>query len=123
MFVNLDHDRPVLPQIRAALLAALVSARDAPPRGCLLGNTAVELAPDDARATELVRSGFTVIEDAFRAALDQARAAGEIADRGDTGAQARMLLALMQGLQVVARAEVDPTRLADAVDAALATFV
>jgi TetR/AcrR family transcriptional regulator, transcriptional repressor for nem operon len=38
----------------------------------------------------------------------------------DCGAQGRLLVALMQGLHVVARAERDPRRLEDVVDAALA---
>ena len=67
-----------------------------------------------------VHAVFRDLELALTKALERARSTGEIPARGDVAAQARMLVALLEGLQVVAKTEPDPARLADAVDAALA---
>ncbi|NRQ34006.1 TetR/AcrR family transcriptional regulator [Nonomuraea sp. NN258] len=111
---------PVLPRIRELLLSVLDAARSTPGRGCMLGNTAAELLPADEAAGRLVRGGFGALETGLESALRAAQRSGEVVPDIDCAAQARLLLALMQGLHVVARAEADPRRLTDAVDAALA---
>lgn len=116
---SLDGDGPVVPALRAVLMVALQCPPGDARRGCLLGNTAIELTGADQAATEAVRTGFSHTEDAFRRALERAYETGEL-PRRDAGAQARMLLAVLQGLQVIVRTERDPARLSDAVDAALA---
>ena len=118
---SLEGDGPVLPRIRSLLLGILEPSRGKS-IGCLLGNTAVELAPGDVAATDTVRTGFALLEDAFERALVHGRATGELPERGDAAAQARLLLVLFQGLHVLAQAEPDPARLTDAVDAALAAL-
>ncbi|TDB97225.1 TetR/AcrR family transcriptional regulator [Actinomadura sp. 7K534] len=112
----------VLPRIRALLLDVLQAAQATPGRGCLLGNTAAELLPEDEAAGRLVRGGFAALEDGLKQALQAAQRSGEVRAGIDCGAQARLLLGLMQGLHVLARAEPDPLRLTDAVDAALAAL-
>lgn len=112
---------PVLPALRALLLSQLAAPTGADLRGCLLGNTSVELEGKDAAARAVVQRGLGVFEEALREALDRAYRTGEL-PRGDSGAQARMLLAFAQGLHVIARAEPDPARLTDAVDALLAAL-
>ncbi|MFC5822176.1 TetR/AcrR family transcriptional regulator [Nonomuraea harbinensis] len=111
---------PVLPRVRELLMSVLEAARVTPGRGCMLGNTSAELLPADEAAGRLVHEGFGALEAGLERALDAARRAGEVRADVDCGAQARLLLGLMQGLHVLARAEADPGRLADAVDAALA---
>lgn len=117
---ELPGDGAVLPRIRALLLSVLQAAQATPGRGCMLGNTAAELLPVDEAAGRLVQGGFGALESGLEQALQDARRSGEIRPDIDCGAQARLLLALMQGLHVVARAETDPRRLTDAIDAALA---
>ncbi|MFI0482606.1 TetR/AcrR family transcriptional regulator [Actinomadura sp. 9N215] len=117
---ELDGDGDVLPRIRALLLSVLQAAQETPGRGCMLGNTAAELLPADETAGRLVHDGFGALEGGLEQGLLAAQRSGEIRPDVDCGAQARLLLALMQGLHVVARAESDPRRLTDAVDAALA---
>jgi TetR/AcrR family transcriptional repressor of nem operon len=85
----------------------------------MLGDTAAEALPDDDDAGTVVRGAFRELENTIEQALKLAQQAGEIRDDIDNGAQARLLLALMQGLHVLARAEDDPLRLQDAIDAAL----
>ncbi|MEU8804143.1 TetR family transcriptional regulator [Spirillospora sp. NPDC048819] len=112
----------VLPRIRALLLDVLQAAHTTPGRGCMLGNTAAELLPGDEAAGRLVHGGFGALEIGLKQALQAAQRSGEVGPAIDCGAQARLLLGLMQGLHVLARAEPEPLRLADAVDAALAAL-
>ncbi|MFD5245908.1 TetR/AcrR family transcriptional regulator [Amycolatopsis sp. NPDC058340] len=111
---------PVLAHLRELLLSVLEAAREHPGRGCLLGNTATELLPADEAAEKLVHSGFEALETGIAQGLEAAQRSREVRADVDCGAQARLLLVVMQGLHVVARAEADPRRLTDAVDAALA---
>ena len=110
---------PVLPRLRELLTAVLSAAAEAPGRGCMLGNTATEALPGDEAAGDVVAGALDVLEAAIERALEAGRQSGEIRDDVDSGAQARLLVALLQGLHVVARAEPDPRRLDDVVEAAL----
>jgi len=65
---------------------------------------------------------FGRLETAFRTAIERAQRSGELAGSGDPAAQALMLLAVVEGLQVVAKVETDRRRLETAVDAALASL-
>jgi TetR/AcrR family transcriptional repressor of nem operon len=115
-------DGPVLPRIGELLANVLAAACTAAGRGCMLGNTAAELLPVDEAAGRVVRCAFGVLEGAIEQALTVAQQAGEIREDIDCGAQARLLVVLMQGLHVVARAEPDPHRLDDVVHAALVSL-
>jgi TetR/AcrR family transcriptional repressor of nem operon len=87
----------------------------------MLGNTAAEALPDDADAGAIVGRALRELEGAIERSLAHAQQTGEVRRDIDCGAQARLLVALIQGLHVVARTEPDPRRLDDAVDAALAS--
>jgi TetR/AcrR family transcriptional repressor of nem operon len=114
----LEAPGPVLDNIRRALLLTAEPSAEGPHRGCLLGNTAVELAGSDEEVREAVRAAFQRTEEAFRSALVRAQEAGEI-PAGEVADTAALLLVVMQGLQVIARTEPDPRRLAAVVDAAV----
>ncbi|GAA1869226.1 TetR/AcrR family transcriptional regulator [Asanoa iriomotensis] len=117
---SLRGDGSPLAGVRKLLTDALDAARLSPGRGCMLGNTATEVVPDDEEAARIVRRAFGELESGLEEALANAQRAGEVRGDVDCGAHARLLLALVQGLHVVARAEADPGRLGDAIDAALA---
>ena len=119
---SMSVDGPVLPRIRELLTGVLEAAGVAPGRGCMLGNTATELLPGDEAAGQVVRDAFRALEQAIEEALRAAQRSGEVRADLDCDAQARLLVALMQGLHVVARAEPDPQRLNDVVIAALAAL-
>ena len=119
---SLQTDGPVLPRIRELLANVLAAARTAPGRGCMLGNTATELLPRDEAAGHVIRGAFRTLEGAIEQALATAQQAGEIREDVDCGAQARLLVTLMQGLHVVARAEPDPYRLDDVIHITLASL-
>jgi TetR/AcrR family transcriptional regulator, transcriptional repressor for nem operon len=113
----LHQPGPVLPRLRETLYRI---AETPQPRGCMLGNTATELATTDPTAATVVRTSFAELETAIERALERAQRADEIAPGIDCATQARLLIALMQGLHVLARVERQPQRLRDVIDAALA---
>lgn len=87
--------------------------------GCLLTNTAAELAGRDPAIRDAVSAAFRRIEDAYAAALARAAAAGRLAPDADTRATARLLVAVMQGLRIMGKAGAEPDALEDVVESAL----
>lgn len=82
-------------------------------RGCFIGNCAAELARLDRQAAARVRESLGRIESAFRDALAQARARGELRRATDVSALARFLVAGIQGLRLVGKANPDRAALDD----------
>jgi TetR/AcrR family transcriptional repressor of nem operon len=82
-------------------------------RGCFVGNCAAELARHDREAAWRVRRSMGRVEAAFRAALVRARQRGEIGRDADVDALARFLVAGIQGLRLVGKANPDRTVLDD----------
>ena len=97
------------------LLDSLIDSIVAGPgrRGCFIGNCAAEMARLDRGAAARVRRSLERIETAFRAALDEARARGELADDTDTRALARFLTSGVQGLRLIGKANPDRRALED----------
>lgn len=77
-------------------------------RGCLMTNTALELAAHDAEVAQIVASGQTGIEAFFRRMIENGKAAGEVRSGIDPVAAARGLLAGLLGLVVLVRSRPDP---------------
>ena len=73
------------------------------PNGCLLINTALELAPLDGEVAALVDESFTEMEVFFRAAIERGKAIEEIPEAVDADETARALLSLFIGLRVLVR--------------------
>jgi TetR/AcrR family transcriptional repressor of nem operon len=90
-----------------------------PRRGCLLANTAVELAPRDPEVAEKISRFVSRAEEAFAGALARAQEAGEIPEERDRRALARFLVSNLHGLRVLARAGTDRRTLEDAARVAL----
>ena len=118
----ISNERPVLPALREFLVAPLRSAPEPSGWGCLFGKTAAGLAVEDEQIRSALAQGYAVLETGLHRALASARDAGEIAD-DDLAATVHLLLAVQQGLHVVARADPEPARLADAVDTVLDRLV
>jgi TetR/AcrR family transcriptional repressor of nem operon len=87
--------------------------------GCLLANTAVELAPHDPDIRRRVEAAFGRIEAAFRAAVERGQAQGEVDPARDPAAAAQFLLTTLMGLRLVAKARRDRDALDGAVDGAM----
>lgn len=109
--------------IGGLLEAVLASAADAPGRGCMLGNSAMELLPDDEEAGSIVQAGLRALEQGIEAGLREAQRLGEVRADLDCPAHARLLVALIQGLHVTARAEADPHRLDDVIGVAIESMM
>ena len=90
-----------------------------PRRGCLLANSAVELAPHDPEVAGRISRYIHRTEAAFEGALVRARKAAEIPADSDPKALARFLVNTLHGLRVLARAGSDRGTLQDTVDVAL----
>jgi len=76
-------------------------------RGCFIGNCAAELARGDRVTAARVRRALERIEGLFRDALGRGQARGEIAATADVGSLARFLVAGIQGLRLVGKANPD----------------
>jgi len=88
-------------------------------RGCLLTNTAVELAPHDPEVAARISRYIQRTEAAFERALIRARAAGEIPPDSDTKALSRFLVNNLHGMRVLARAGAERASLEDIARVAL----
>ena len=98
-------------------LAAYASG-DPARRGCLMVNTAVELAPHEPKAEAAAAQHFQRMEAAFRRVLE--RSAQDLRPGADPASLAPHLVVVASGLLVLARAGVDRTAAERIVDAALA---
>lgn len=90
-----------------------------PRRGCLLANTAIELAPHDAEVAARISRYVRRTEEAFTGALVRAQGDGEILAEGDPKVLARFLVSNLHGLRVLARAGSERRTLEDAARVAL----
>ena len=73
--------------------------------GCLLTNTAAELAAHDSTVAGTLARSFARLEDAFYQALRAAQASGELSKHKDPLALARFLVSSVQGLRVVSKVD------------------
>ena len=113
----------MLPRIRAVLVGFIeLAAGEARPRGCLAANSVGELLPGDGDVARGVAGVLSDVEDGFLQGLRAAARQGEIGGGLDLPGWAATLTMLVQGLQVIAKADPDPRRLIQGVDAALAAL-
>jgi TetR/AcrR family transcriptional repressor of nem operon len=114
---------PVLPRIRAVLVGLIeLAAEQEKPRGCLVANTVGELLPGDKDVASGVADALSEVEQGFLQGLRAAARQGEIAATLDLPGWAATLTMLIQGLQVVVKADPDPRRLVRGVDAVLCSL-
>lgn len=90
-----------------------------PRRGCLLANSAVELAPHDPEVAERISSYVKRTEEAFEQALQRAGTIRKGRKHKDPRALARFLVNNLHGIRVMARAGADRETLEDAVKVVL----
>lgn len=76
--------------------------------GCFVVNTALELAPRDKCVQAAVQETLLAHERYYRSALEAAKAKGEVQSDLDAQQTARGLLALVIGIQVLARSGAAP---------------
>ena len=104
------------PSPRGAILTAFddvaEAALDGSRKGCLLVNTALEMAARDPEIAAAVGGALAEMERFFADMIRAGQARGEIGTGIDPDETARTLLTLMAGLRVLARARPEPAVLA-----------
>jgi TetR/AcrR family transcriptional repressor of nem operon len=92
-------------QAIAAFLAEIVdrSVKDPDCKGCMLVNSALDVAPHDAEIGELVGDYLGEIQAFFRRNLEAARRTGQVPRRLDAQAVSGHLLGVLLGIRVLAR--------------------
>lgn len=88
-------------------------------RGCLIANTTLELLPGDKEVSAVIEAHQHSVEERLEAALDRARAAGEISGKRSTRVLAHYLLTVAQGLWESGRTMPDIERLTEVIDATM----
>ncbi|MGW7518755.1 TetR/AcrR family transcriptional regulator [Streptomyces sp. NPDC054796] len=112
------EDLPAREKVRVLLDSARLTAA----RGCLLVNTAVELADRDEEIARLLREGHERRVAGLRAMFESARRAGEIDGGKDPHGLALFVLATVSGMRVSARSGADESALSAIAETALTAF-
>jgi TetR/AcrR family transcriptional repressor of nem operon len=89
-------------------------------RGCMLCNTATEIAPRDPEIAAAIRLLFEQLAAAFTNALNNAQAAGKVAKDLDTESMGHVLVGVLQGAVVFARTGCSKAQIKRYIDGALA---
>lgn len=89
----------------AAFLQEVIerSLSDRQRRGCMLVNSALELAPHDADFRRVVADELAHIEDFFRRCVQSAQQVGAVTTTQNAEDLARLLLSVLLGIRVLAR--------------------
>jgi TetR/AcrR family transcriptional regulator, transcriptional repressor for nem operon len=99
---------PVLPALRRVLAEPMsLTSEDErePTRGCLVGNTTVELVPDDDEARTLVADAYDAVIEIIADALKRGQQRGEVTTNATPQAQAQLILLLLQGAALMGRVD------------------
>ena len=96
------------------------SLEDADRKGCLLINSALDVAPHDAEIGAVVSGYLDEIRAFFRRNLEAARKAGQVPRKLDAGSVATHLLGVIAGIRVLARTGAGRRQLEDVARPALA---
>jgi TetR/AcrR family transcriptional repressor of nem operon len=109
MRARIAHLESTLPPKEAvrAFLSGVVerSLDDRDRRGCLLVNSALEIAPHDPELGAEIAARLGEIESFFRRAITAAQADGSVSPGLDPADVARMLLGIVLGVRVLARSK------------------
>ena len=90
--------------------------------GCLLTNSAIELAPHDEHVDVKLKQSFNKVRDRFVIVLVEGQSNQELSADKDVEALANFFLSTIQGIRVLARAGESEARLKDVVKVALSTL-
>ncbi len=99
-----------------------LTGTDAARKGCMVVNSAVELALHDEDARSRVAAVFSWIEETFRKTLVRAQENAELDERHDPRALARFFTWFMVGRNVLAKAGASRKSMQDAVEMALSVL-
>ena len=88
-------------------------------RGCLMANSTLEMLPDDQEVLAVIRAHQQKMISRLAAAIDLAKASGEVASARSSVVLARYVFTVVEGLWQVARTTPDPETLTGIAEAAL----
>jgi TetR/AcrR family transcriptional repressor of nem operon len=115
---------PLLPALHELLVMpaqlGALAADPGSPHGCMMGNTAAELVPQDDEATAIVKESFARFVRMMAEALRAAQSRGEVVTTSTPEAQAHLLLVVAEGTSLLARAGTEPLAASAAIEVALA---
>ena len=92
-----------LGNLRTMLDQVATMATDRQQRGCMITNSAIELAPKDPVVADALKGVFSRFDGLIRQTLDRAVEAGELAPAANTRALARFVIATIHGLIVLGK--------------------
>jgi TetR/AcrR family transcriptional repressor of nem operon len=98
------------------------SISDRERKGCMVVNSALELAPHDPEFREVIASALKRIESFFLACVEKGQADGTIASSRPAAGLAKHLLGVLMGVRVLARARPERSLLEGAISTALASL-
>jgi TetR/AcrR family transcriptional regulator, transcriptional repressor for nem operon len=118
-FAGYFASRPTVATGFTGLFESFLAEPDAHKRrGCLILNTAVELAASDVDIADLAAAYQVAIEDLFAAQLARSLREGSSA-MDEARRKARLLVAIYLGLRIMAKADPRSTAIADAIKLAI----
>ncbi|GLZ76422.1 TetR family transcriptional regulator [Actinorhabdospora filicis] len=117
----LDGPGPLASRVRA-LVGTIIDDECGERLGCLVTNTALELAPRDEEVAAVLAADYERRTSAITARLLAARASGELPASADPVALAHFLNAAIAGIRVVARGGADRAALEAVAESAYRLF-
>jgi TetR/AcrR family transcriptional regulator, transcriptional repressor for nem operon len=116
---TLDGDEPLADKVAKVLWSAVdADMRAKRERGCFAVNAAVELAPDDVEIRKIFTASIRSARRVFRDAFVVAQRSGELSPDADPEALASMMMAVLDGLHVLAKGTADRRLLKQAIQGA-----
>lgn len=95
---------------------------DSAHRGCFLAKGTAELSEHDPEVAARARQAFTALEQALTANIEAAQLNGDVDPAADARAQARLILAVLRGIEALGKADVDADSLRSIAETALAAL-
>lgn len=116
---SFDGDEPLGEKVAAVLWHAVeADMRADRERGCFAVNAAIELAPDDREIRKIVSASIRAARRVFRDAFVAAKAAGELGEDTNPEALASLMVAVLDGLHVLAKGTADRRMIKEAINGA-----
>ena len=123
VFSELSKEGTPLENVRRFLQVHLKYNVSPESKGCLLGVSMAQCPAEDGEMAEVLRNHMSGIEEALYKVFMRAQQAGELNESTNIRDLARLYMAILQGLALAGRVEVNSTVPQSIVDAALAGLV
>ena len=92
------------------------------PKGCMMVNSAIELAPHDNEIAKIVQENENDIEEALKIAIERGKERGDITSKHNSGSLAKFLYNNVSGLRVALKSKVDKSNLQEVVKLSLSVL-